>query len=63
MRYIKKALGVVLLVSVVLLFGAIGECENGGNLMLCTARMLFSAACGAAALFALGAIDQKERNE
>ena len=34
MRYIKRILGAVLLVSVILLFGAIGECENGGDAML-----------------------------
>lgn len=63
MRYIKRILGAIVLVSVVLLFGAIGDCENGGDAMLYAGRILSTAALAVSALFAYGAIDYKERNE
>lgn len=63
MRYIKKALGAIVIVSAVFLLGAVGECEQGGDLMNCTARMLFALGSAITALFAYGAIEHIERKE
>ena len=63
MCYIKTLARVGLLVGIALFLGSVGDCENGGDVMLYAGRMLLFLAMAVVSFFVLGIIDYKERIE